>query len=219
VPSTSLGCGREGPRELTRVLGSVFERGPATHASPCLVHQLVTFLENLEAKEEERVWLKRQSDGELDETRLSEASAAGARGRVSSLVCLVASLRGDRQLTLLHASSLEEERVWLKRQSDGELDETRLSEGLTGESTVYKRVDHKADPLRFQLRSTSLGCGREGPRELTRVLGSLEAKEEERVWLKRQSDGELDETRLSEGLTGESTAETSTTKRIRFGFS
>lgn len=33
----------------------------------------------------------------------------------------------------------EEERVWLKRQSDGELDETRLSEGLTGESTVYKR--------------------------------------------------------------------------------
>ena len=36
------------------------------------VHQLVTFLENLEAKEEERVWLKRQSDGELDETRLSE---------------------------------------------------------------------------------------------------------------------------------------------------
>ncbi|BGP19567.1 hypothetical protein JCM10213_000167 [Rhodosporidiobolus nylandii] len=33
----------------------------------------------------------------------------------------------------------EEERVWLKRQSDGELDEGRLSEGLTGEQTVYKR--------------------------------------------------------------------------------
>lgn len=36
------------------------------------VYQLVTFLENLEAKEEERVWLKRQADGELDESRLSE---------------------------------------------------------------------------------------------------------------------------------------------------
>lgn len=36
------------------------------------VYQLVTFFENLEAKEEERVWLKRQADGELDESRLSE---------------------------------------------------------------------------------------------------------------------------------------------------
>lgn len=33
----------------------------------------------------------------------------------------------------------EEERVWLKRQGDGELDESRLSEGLTGETTIYKR--------------------------------------------------------------------------------
>lgn len=33
----------------------------------------------------------------------------------------------------------EEERVWLKRQADGELDDSRLTEGLTGESTVYKR--------------------------------------------------------------------------------
>ncbi|BGP51199.1 hypothetical protein JCM10450v2_007128 [Rhodotorula kratochvilovae] len=36
------------------------------------VHQLVTFLENLEAKEEERIWLKRAVDGELDESRLAE---------------------------------------------------------------------------------------------------------------------------------------------------
>ena len=27
----------------------------------------------------------------------------------------------------------------MKRQTDGELDDTRLTEGLTGESTVYKR--------------------------------------------------------------------------------
>jgi hypothetical protein len=33
----------------------------------------------------------------------------------------------------------EEERVWVKRQIDGELDDSRLTEGLTGESTVYKR--------------------------------------------------------------------------------
>jgi hypothetical protein len=36
------------------------------------VHQLVSFLDNLEANEEERVWQKRQSDGELDESRLTE---------------------------------------------------------------------------------------------------------------------------------------------------
>ncbi len=33
----------------------------------------------------------------------------------------------------------EEERVWVKRQTDGELDDTRLTEGLTGEAAVYKR--------------------------------------------------------------------------------
>lgn len=32
-----------------------------------------------------------------------------------------------------------EERVWVKRQTDGELDDGRLMEGLTGEATVYKR--------------------------------------------------------------------------------
>lgn len=45
-------------------------------------------------------------------------------------------------ITSLYHSDLsakEEERVWVKRQTDGELDDTRLTEGLTGESTVYKR--------------------------------------------------------------------------------
>lgn len=36
-------------------------------------------------------------------------------------------------------SAREEERVWVKRQTDGELDDSRLTEGLTGETTVYKR--------------------------------------------------------------------------------
>lgn len=29
--------------------------------------------------------------------------------------------------------------MWVKRQTDGELDDTRLTEGLTGEASVYKR--------------------------------------------------------------------------------
>jgi von Willebrand factor A domain-containing protein 8 len=33
----------------------------------------------------------------------------------------------------------EEERVWVKRQTDGELDDSRLTEGITGEATVYKQ--------------------------------------------------------------------------------
>ncbi|KAL0946287.1 hypothetical protein HGRIS_012537 [Hohenbuehelia grisea] len=40
---------------------------------------------------------------------------------------------------LEHLAAKEEERVWIKRQTDGELDDSRLTEGLTGEATVYKR--------------------------------------------------------------------------------
>lgn len=39
----------------------------------------------------------------------------------------------------LDLAAKEEERVWVKRQTDGELDESRLTEGLTGEASVYKR--------------------------------------------------------------------------------
>ncbi|KIY70240.1 hypothetical protein CYLTODRAFT_488278 [Cylindrobasidium torrendii FP15055 ss-10] len=40
---------------------------------------------------------------------------------------------------LENLAAKEEERVWIKRQTDGELDDSRLTEGLTGEATVYKR--------------------------------------------------------------------------------
>ncbi|KAJ4490439.1 AAA domain-containing protein [Lentinula aciculospora] len=40
---------------------------------------------------------------------------------------------------LEHLAAKEEERVWVKRQTDGELDDSRLTEGITGEATVYKR--------------------------------------------------------------------------------
>lgn len=39
----------------------------------------------------------------------------------------------------LDLAAKEEERVWVKRQTDGELDDSRLTEGLTGDATVYKR--------------------------------------------------------------------------------
>ncbi|KAH9809964.1 AAA domain-containing protein [Melampsora americana] len=47
----------------------------------------------------------------------------------------------------------EEERVWVKGQSDGEFDEQRLVDGLIGESAIYKRrVNHQPEPGRPQLK-------------------------------------------------------------------
>lgn len=40
-------------------------------------------------------------------------------------------------------------------------------------------------------------------RELRVILESIEAKNKERVWLKNQSSGDLDDTKLIEGLTGD----------------
>ena len=40
---------------------------------------------------------------------------------------------------MVDLAAKEEERIWVKRQTDGELDDSRLTEGLTGEATVYKR--------------------------------------------------------------------------------
>lgn len=56
--------------DLTNGQASIYSQYYASVQSH--VSQLVTFLDNLEANEEERVWLKRQSDGELDEGRLTE---------------------------------------------------------------------------------------------------------------------------------------------------
>lgn len=55
----------------------------------------------------------------------------------SDLFCTQSLASPDSSLTDLEAK--EEERVWLARQTDGDLDESRITEGLTGESTVYKR--------------------------------------------------------------------------------
>jgi len=55
--------------------------------------------------------------------------------------------------TTTDLATREEERVWMKRQTDGELDDTRLTEGLTGEATVYKRRGMaKPEPGRPQVK-------------------------------------------------------------------
>lgn len=48
-------------------------------------------------------------------------------------------LESDGPSYILDLAAKEEERVWVKRQTDGELDDSRLTDGLTGEATVYKR--------------------------------------------------------------------------------
>lgn len=59
----------------------------------------------------------------------------------------------------LDLSAKEEERVWVKRQTDGELDDSRLADGLTGEATVYKRRGMAKPELgRPQIKSWALMC-------------------------------------------------------------
>jgi hypothetical protein len=56
-------------------------------------------------------------------------------------------------MTRSDLAAKEEERVWIKRQTDGELDFGRLTDGLTGETSIYKRrgMAHP-DPGRPQIK-------------------------------------------------------------------
>ncbi|EPT01986.1 hypothetical protein FOMPIDRAFT_1119374 [Fomitopsis schrenkii] len=83
------------------------------------------------AREMARQELARRLE-ELD-LKVSEAKGYGALlGAVESHIATLHDL-------LENLAAREEERVWVKRQTDGELDDSRLTEGLTGEATVYKR--------------------------------------------------------------------------------
>jgi len=63
-----------------------------------------------------------------------------------ALSILIAVVRPD-------LAAKEEERVWIKRQTDGELDFGRLTEGLTGETSIYKRRGMaQPDPGRPQIK-------------------------------------------------------------------
>lgn len=69
-----------------------------------------------------------------EELNMTAAEAKGYGQLIMATQAQMASL-----LDLLeHLAVKEEERVWVKRQTDGELDDSRLTEGLTGEATVYK---------------------------------------------------------------------------------
>ncbi|GAA5867426.1 hypothetical protein JCM1840_002135 [Sporobolomyces johnsonii] len=88
-----------------------------------------------EIKDRARDMARKELADKLKEIDLSSAQSQiysrfhdAVSAHVQSLVSFLENLEAK-----------EEERVWLKRQSDGELDESRLSEGLTGEATVYKR--------------------------------------------------------------------------------
>ncbi|KAH8982346.1 AAA domain-containing protein [Lactarius hatsudake] len=72
--------------------------------------------------------------------RLAELNmtSAGADSYGALLTAIQAHIAQLHDL-LEHLAARGEERVWVKRQTDGELDDTRLTEGLTGEAAVYKR--------------------------------------------------------------------------------
>ncbi|OCH94642.1 hypothetical protein OBBRIDRAFT_817121 [Obba rivulosa] len=67
-----------------------------------------------------------------------DMTAGEARGYGALLTAVQAHISRLHDL-LENLAAKEEERIWVKRQTDGELDDNRLTEGLTGEATVYKR--------------------------------------------------------------------------------
>ncbi|XP_006455343.1 hypothetical protein AGABI2DRAFT_226806 [Agaricus bisporus var. bisporus H97] len=88
-----------------------------------------------EIKEKAREMARQELKRRLEEL---DMSAAEARGYGELLTATQAHLQSLHNL-LEYLAAKEDERVWVKRQTDGELDDSRLTEGLTGETTVYKR--------------------------------------------------------------------------------
>ncbi|KAF8056895.1 AAA domain-containing protein, partial [Lyophyllum atratum] len=86
-------------------------------------------------KEKAREMARQELQRRLEELDMSAAEAKGYGDILSATQAHLLSLHD----LLEHLAAKEEERVWLKRQTDGELDDSRLTEGLTGEATVYKR--------------------------------------------------------------------------------
>ncbi|KAI0772733.1 AAA domain-containing protein [Trametes elegans] len=83
------------------------------------------------AREMARLELARR----LEELNMSAGEAKGYGALFAAVEGHIAQLHD----LLENLAAREEERVWVKRQTDGELDDSRLMEGLTGEATVYKR--------------------------------------------------------------------------------
>ncbi|KAI0049548.1 hypothetical protein FA95DRAFT_1489014 [Auriscalpium vulgare] len=88
-----------------------------------------------EVKEQSREMAKQELARRLEELDMTALDAKGYGTLLTAVQAHIAQLHD----LLEHLSAKEEERVWVKRQTDGELDDSRLTEGLTGEATVYKR--------------------------------------------------------------------------------
>ncbi|KAE9393793.1 hypothetical protein BT96DRAFT_958988 [Gymnopus androsaceus JB14] len=88
-----------------------------------------------EIREKAREMARQELQRRLEELDMSAIEAKGYGQLLQATQSHMMSLYD----LLEHLAAKEEERVWVKRQTDGELDDTRLTEGITGESTVYKR--------------------------------------------------------------------------------
>ncbi|KAJ6453645.1 AAA domain-containing protein [Mycena vitilis] len=86
-------------------------------------------------REKAREMARQELQRRLEELDMSASEAAGYGQLLAATQAHMVSLYD----LLEHLAAKEEERVWVKRQTDGELDDSRLTEGLTGEATVYKR--------------------------------------------------------------------------------
>ncbi|KAJ7616381.1 AAA domain-containing protein [Mycena polygramma] len=86
-------------------------------------------------REKAREMARQELQRRLEELDMSAGEAAGYGQLLAATQAHMVSLYD----LLEHLAAKEEERVWVKRQTDGELDDSRLTEGLTGEATVYKR--------------------------------------------------------------------------------
>lgn len=88
-----------------------------------------------DVKEKAREMARLELQQRLEELDMSQSEARGYGQLLNATQAHMQSLH----IMLEHLAAKEEERVWVKRQTDGELDDSRLTEGLTGEATVYKR--------------------------------------------------------------------------------
>jgi len=86
-------------------------------------------------KEKAREMAQQELTRRLEELNMSAGDAKEYGSLLQEVQAHIAQLHD----LLENLSAREEERVWVKRQTDGELDDSRLTEGITGETTVYKR--------------------------------------------------------------------------------
>ncbi|KAG7095577.1 hypothetical protein E1B28_006310 [Marasmius oreades] len=88
-----------------------------------------------EIQEKAREMARQELKRRLEELDMTHSQAKGYGELLNATQAHMLSLHN----ILEHLTAKEEERVWVKRQTDGELDDSRLTEGITGEATVYKR--------------------------------------------------------------------------------